>query len=282
MKRFVTAGALASALMWPVLASHGQEVEGDVGATADVQVDVDTPRVDVQADGATEANANPQKADVRVDVDGRAAPQAGQEGAPATPPERPDAAVKVDNDTETRVDANRKDRRPQDQDRARDNGRDENQARPNRDASHDDDRQAKWRFRQHNGEWWYWHPSNYWMFHREGDWQRYSRSSYQPQRRQATGYRGYYDGPRYNEGQHIYYYDEHGNRYSRSYDPYRDGRNNGRYDDRYNDRYDGRNDGRYDNRYRGSEGERTGAAIGGAIGGREGANVGRIIGDAID
>ena len=53
----------------------------------------------------------------------------------------------------------------------------------------------KWRFRQHDGLWWYWLPSEKWVYWHEGKWVPYDASTYaelqrsQPAR-QSTYYRG--------------------------------------------------------------------------------------------
>jgi hypothetical protein len=33
--------------------------------------------------------------------------------------------------------------------------------------------QEQWRFKMHNGTWWYWMPDNYWMIYRDGSWTRF-------------------------------------------------------------------------------------------------------------
>jgi len=64
----------------------------------------------------------------------------------------------------------------------------------------DQDREARWRFARHNGEWWYYTPENTWMYHRDGQWQAFSEDAFQPlnqnqqfvqgQQQYAMGYRG--------------------------------------------------------------------------------------------
>jgi len=41
-----------------------------------------------------------------------------------------------------------------------------------------DDRSAQWRFKQHNGEWWYYGQDNAWQYHRGGAWKRYDQANY--------------------------------------------------------------------------------------------------------
>lgn len=152
------------------------------------------------------------------------------------------------------------------------------------------DRNARWRFVRHNGEWWYWTPENHWMYHRDSQWSRYNPDTYvrvTPQnRRYATGYRGPVEGR--------YYYDSYGRRYyddgrTDSYDPY--GRRAYREGVYYDDGFYGGNqqfyDGRaYDRRFnnpgfrRGANlGGAVGEAIGGDVGGAIGAEIGGAIGD---
>src|SRR4029079_11848784 len=50
-------------------------------------------------------------------------------------------------------------------------------------------RDARWRFQQRNGEWWYYSPESHWMYHREGHWNAYAADAAAPQP-YATGYRG--------------------------------------------------------------------------------------------
>ena len=38
---------------------------------------------------------------------------------------------------------------------------------------------ARWRFQQHNGEWWYYNPQNQWMYHRDGNWNNFAADSFQ-------------------------------------------------------------------------------------------------------
>jgi hypothetical protein len=65
----------------------------------------------------------------------------------------------------------------------------------------DNSRDARWRFAQHNGEWWYYNDNNQWQYHRDGQWQTFSQDQFQPANQQLaqgqqfqgqhmTGYRG--------------------------------------------------------------------------------------------
>ncbi len=55
-------------------------------------------------------------------------------------------------------------------------------------------RDARWRFQQHNGEWWYYSPQNAWMYHRGGEWNTFSQDQFTPNPQfsgeYAMGYRG--------------------------------------------------------------------------------------------
>jgi hypothetical protein len=44
----------------------------------------------------------------------------------------------------------------------------------------EDARDARWRFAQHRGEWWYYSPENSWMYHRNGQWNQYSQDAFTP------------------------------------------------------------------------------------------------------
>jgi hypothetical protein len=61
-------------------------------------------------------------------------------------------------------------------------------------SAQDQSRDARWRFAQHNGEWWYYTPENTWMYQREGQWNQFAENSFQPNPQFsgefATGYRG--------------------------------------------------------------------------------------------
>jgi hypothetical protein len=152
----------------------------------------------------------------------------------------------------------------------------------------------QWRYKLHNGEWWYWMPSNYWMYHRDGRWVQYDPNSFVPSRggrRYVTGYRG--------ELGDNYYYDGFGRRYFDDGRGYIDG---GSYFDPYGRRFyynGGRrfyndNQGYYywdgsrrvydraifDGRYQ-DPGFRRGANLGGAIGEAVGGDVGGAIGAEI-
>jgi hypothetical protein len=79
----------------------------------------------------------------------------------------------------------------------------ENQAAvaANQNAQAGADRNARWRFRQHNGEWWYWTPQNTWMIHRGGNWIVYDPNTYTvPQTYSSGG--GYYVEPGYSNRQY--------------------------------------------------------------------------------
>ena len=77
-------------------------------------------------------------------------------------------------------------------------------------VNRDDPRLARF-----NNEWWYWMPGDYWVYYRNNNWNRYDPYAFQPLTSDAiryqTGYRGA-SGP-------VYYLDENGLRYRRSYSP---------------------------------------------------------------
>jgi hypothetical protein len=52
------------------------------------------------------------------------------------------------------------------------------------------DRNARWRFQQRNGDWWYYSPDNTWSYRRDGQWKTYSADTFTPNPRYAVGYRG--------------------------------------------------------------------------------------------
>ena len=54
--------------------------------------------------------------------------------------------------------------------------------------------EKRWRFRRHNGRWWYWMPAQYWKFHMDGQWYDYDPATY----RQLTA------GRRTSEEQRMY------------------------------------------------------------------------------
>jgi hypothetical protein len=133
------------------------------------------------------------------------------------------------------------------------------------------DANARWRFRQHNGEWWYWTPRNTWMYHRNGNWVAYDQATYTvPQvfvPRTTYGYRGdaglYYSQPMYR-----------GYGYSDDF-RYRSGyRGNYGYGSGY-----GYGNAYVDPGY--AAGVNVGSAIGGAVGGNRGANIGGAIGGVL-
>jgi hypothetical protein len=149
-------------------------------------------------------------------------------------------------------------------------------AAANLNATANNDRSARWRFRQHNGEWWYWTPQNTWMYHRSGNWSPYDQATYSyPQ-----NFRRGYVQPGYSN--RMYQGDGYwsGGRYYSGYGP----RNYG-----YQQGYGYGNQYRYNSGYRGQyygdpgyrAGVNVGGAIGGAVGGAEGAGIGAAIGGAI-
>lgn len=121
---------------------------------------------------------------------------------------------------------------------------------------------SSWRYRRHNGEWWYWSPQERWLYWRDGSWH-----VYVPDRFVVPEYRHRYPG---NYG--TWYYRDFGPRYPRAYYPHP-----------YSGYWDG-NPYYYDPRYR-DPGFRRGANIGGpigdVIGGRLGAQIGAEIGGDI-
>jgi hypothetical protein len=139
-----------------------------------------------------------------------------------------------------------------------------------------------WRYKQQNGHWWYWLPSNQWVFWNGSGWVQYTPQAYAAfyATQQPRAYGSYYRGG-YDDGYTTYY---------------NDGYNNGIYGGR---RY--WNGGNYGNRsfapgwygqgygpwaygYGGrgaAQGAIVGGAIGGAFGGQSGAAAGAGIGAAI-
>jgi hypothetical protein len=113
-----------------------------------------------------------------------------------------------------------------------------------------------------NNEWWYWMPGDYWSYYRNNNWSRYDPYAYQPLTsgtRYQTGYRGS-SGP-------IYYLDENGLRYTRSYAP-----DMPRSQALQALRQQGNTQTTTDN---------TQATIGGAVRGQQGPSVGAEIGGAV-
>jgi hypothetical protein len=62
-------------------------------------------------------------------------------------------------------------------------------------------RDARWRFAQHNGEWWYYSPENRWMYHRDGQWNEFAEDTFVPPAgagqfggEYSMGYRGVDEG----------------------------------------------------------------------------------------
>lgn len=122
-----------------------------------------------------------------------------------------------------------------------------------------------WRYVYHNGRWWYWQPNNTWVI--------WNGSAWIPQSQfieYRTGYRGYYQSPRYYNDRYYNrgYYD--GRYYNDGY-YYGPGYRGGYYDPRYGTGYQGFY----------SPESAAGAQIGGAIGGQQGAGIGAAIGGAI-
>lgn len=122
----------------------------------------------------------------------------------------------------------------------------------------------QWRYRRHNGEWWYWSPRDRWLYYRDGRWNVYYPRRYAP---------GYVGSPYDWDGRHGYgrFYPDR-----RYYDyPY------GYADRRWYSGYPGYYGDYYRPPYNSSRGFRRGANIGGAIGGALGGDVGAGIGSAI-
>jgi len=125
----------------------------------------------------------------------------------------------------------------------------------------------RWRYRWHNGAWWYWTTRNAWVIYRNGQWVPYETYvTTQPT----------YSGPGYSSGS-AYYYDNsyYGPNYygpRRYYSGYR-----GYYGPGYRGYY-----GRPIIRDPGArQGAVIGGTIGGAVGGREGAAIGAGVGAAV-
>jgi hypothetical protein len=171
-----------------------------------------------------------------------------------------------------------------------------------RDYASSSDRNARWRFKRHRGEWWYWSPNERWFYWRDGDWQAYDARTFQPPYRRDSqfypdqGYVGgdvrYWDDvPGYYYPGRTYYRDRYDYAYPwrPGYGYYGDGRTWSGYRGRpwgydYDYWYGGRPfypDRRYylDSDFR--RGANIGGAIGGALGGREGAALGGVIGGEI-
>ncbi|HVA47228.1 MAG TPA: hypothetical protein VNH11_12745 [Pirellulales bacterium] len=128
----------------------------------------------------------------------------------------------------------------------------------------------QWRYRHHNGHWWYYHPNNQWSYWNGNAWSGYnpqtyrqwysSRPAYGGNFGYSSGYRGnYYGNGMYGGG--------YGNgMYGRNY--YGNGYGNGMYGGNYGNGY-------------GSPSANFGGAVGGVIGGARGANAGAAIGGAV-
>ncbi|REK10457.1 MAG: hypothetical protein DWQ37_16360 [Planctomycetota bacterium] len=110
-----------------------------------------------------------------------------------------------------------------------------------------------WRYKRHNGRWWYWQPNETWSVWNGDDWE-----PFRGRRRYQAGYRGPLDR-RYRDGR------------------FRGWPGNYGY---YGPGYYGRGYGPGGNYY--GPGGNLGANIGSALGGRTGAGIGAAIGRAID
>lgn len=182
------------------------------------------------------------------------------------------------------------------------------------DRSAADDRNARWRFKKHQGQWWYWHPDEYWMIHEQGRWTKWDSQ----RRRWSDVAAGDAMRQRGNQGQPIYQGQTYqGQTYraqpmpqarqygqdNRLYQPWNNQTwnnqpwsDNGRYQSGYrgpDTYYGGPVYDRFGNRigtgygvpnqpyYYGNPGGRIGAGVGGAVGGALGGNRGAAIGEAV-
>lgn len=66
-------------------------------------------------------------------------------------------------------------------------------ARANAGASGSTGNPNTWRYRWHNGEWWFYTPQNKWMYHRDNNWRNYVANEYRTPARYYSGYRGPYN-----------------------------------------------------------------------------------------
>ncbi len=113
-----------------------------------------------------------------------------------------------------------------------------------------------WRYRFHNGQWWYWMPDNHWVYWHDNAWTRFDARTYV-----NPGWHGSYYGTPY--GYRPYW---GGSRYYSGYSPY------GRFGV----------DARGHVYNRGAfQGGNIGAGIGGVIGGGQGANIGAGLGAGV-
>lgn len=152
----------------------------------------------------------------------------------------------------------------------------------------------RWRYRQHNGEWWYWLPDERWVYWRDGRWQDYNPQTFrsvQPSYGYSdSGYYapsfGYSYSPGYTSGYSGYY----SPRYHRGYYGSNWGYGSGYYGSPYGGYYGGYYGSPYGRHYTGRQfyenrgewrGANIGGAIGGAVGGPAGAGIGAAIGGAI-
>lgn len=146
-----------------------------------------------------------------------------------------------------------------------------------------------WRYRWHNGRWWYWMPNRSWVIWDGNQW--LNQADFNAQ------YQARYTGPRFRGYSQPYYNDgRYSTGYRGNYQPYYNGYRGNYYGPGYNNNnYYGPGYGNQSgygpgNRYyspysdgspRGNAGASVGGAIGGAIGGNQGGNVGAAIGGAL-
>jgi hypothetical protein len=163
----------------------------------------------------------------------------------------------------------------------------------NRGANNNQD--IRWRYKFHNGEWWFWTTQNRWMYYRNGQWNDYNPESFTRMYPEPTSYDnsatyygngggGYY-GPRgryYGGGYSGAYY---GPGYGYGYGPYNGayGYGNGYGAYGYNGPgYYGQGYGGFNYGSRGAnQGSNIGGVIGNSIGGPRGAGLGAGVGAAI-
>ncbi len=156
----------------------------------------------------------------------------------------------------------------------------------NRDAHSGGRDDLRWRYRWHNGQWWYWTPQSTWLIWSGSTWTPHvvaSVPSYNYSQPAATYY---YGQPSYG-GSNYYNDGYYGRRYNRGNfyygQPYRSGYRGGNgYGYNMNSPYGQAR--AYGNIYGSrdaAQGAYFGSSVGGAIGGRSGANIGGAIGAAI-
>jgi hypothetical protein len=128
----------------------------------------------------------------------------------------------------------------------------------------------QWRYRQHNGHWWYYHPNNQWSYWNGNAW-----NNYEPQ-----AYRQWYNGQSRpyanNYGNGNYGYNRYNTGYRGGYYGGRTYRNNS-----YGNNYYGNGYGPGYATPGAAAGANAGAAVGGAIDGAAGENLGGAIGGAV-